>query len=379
MVDSAHRKPSNVAVYFSVDTSKGEPMGGLEAENFEIYEDGSLVSLHESKQTIVNPELAAAHYTLLLVDMSGSVSETDQVPLIAEASREFVNELQRQQRVAVFAFDGSAKLYKIQDFAAGKRTERTLRRLKNFTTKDPSTNLHGAVVSALKELDKALDKAKEPLRFGTLVVFTDGTDRAARVSAYDADRAIANSELDIFAIGVGAEIDEGTLGRIGVNGYVLAQDSEALTLAFRTIGERVAAYTRRYYLLSYCSPARAGRHEVTIKVNGPEPHSPGKLQYSFDATGFGPRCNPKRPPPFDIRRQKLGTVRRGDAPRGLRIELKAQATVSAGGSVDVTDDPELGEVGPADPPPPPVPEGRSMEELENELPPGLQPEEDDDD
>ena len=61
MVDSSVRKPSNVAVYFSVDTSEGEPVAGLTAESFRIYEDGNLVSQHESKQTILNPEIAAAH------------------------------------------------------------------------------------------------------------------------------------------------------------------------------------------------------------------------------------------------------------------------------------------------------------------------------
>ena len=45
------------------------------------------MSVHESQQTIINPEVAAEHYTLLLVDMSGSVTESDQVPLLVTAQR----------------------------------------------------------------------------------------------------------------------------------------------------------------------------------------------------------------------------------------------------------------------------------------------------
>ena len=59
LVDAAHRAPSNVAMYFTVDTSRGEPVGGLASTDFRIYEDGALVSVDESKQTIINPEVAA--------------------------------------------------------------------------------------------------------------------------------------------------------------------------------------------------------------------------------------------------------------------------------------------------------------------------------
>src|SRR5689334_13525716 len=79
LIQAAHHAPSNVAVFFTVDASSGEPVPGLTASDFRIYEDGSLVSVDESRQTIVNPEVAAEHYTLLLVDMSGSVTESDQV------------------------------------------------------------------------------------------------------------------------------------------------------------------------------------------------------------------------------------------------------------------------------------------------------------
>src|SRR4051794_2839352 len=65
-------KPSQVAVYFSLTDSGGNPVPNLASDKFRIYEDGGLVSVFESKQTILNPEVAALHYTLLLVDLSGS-------------------------------------------------------------------------------------------------------------------------------------------------------------------------------------------------------------------------------------------------------------------------------------------------------------------
>src|SRR5579864_4072695 len=84
-IKSAQQRPSNVAVYFKVQSASGDPVGGLSADSFRIYEDGQLVSQYESKQTIVNPEVTAVHYTLLLVDMSGSVSESGNGEVVAQA------------------------------------------------------------------------------------------------------------------------------------------------------------------------------------------------------------------------------------------------------------------------------------------------------
>ena len=73
-----------------------------------------------------------------------------------------------------------------------------------------------------------------------------------------------STNLNGFAIGLGAEIQESQLKDVGRDGTTLAKDKEPVVKAFDTIGERIEASTRSFYLLSYCSPARAGKHEVTI-------------------------------------------------------------------------------------------------------------------
>src|SRR6476646_12213421 len=89
LVQASSQKPSNVAVYFTVDTRGGEPVPNLTAEQFHVYEDGKIVSPFESKQTILNPEVAAVQYTLLLMDMSGSVTNSGQAPVLADAASGF--------------------------------------------------------------------------------------------------------------------------------------------------------------------------------------------------------------------------------------------------------------------------------------------------
>src|SRR5258706_6864763 len=111
LVQASVQKPSQVAVYFSVDTQDGDPVPGLTAQQFRIYEDGKLVSPFESKQTILNPEVAAIHYTLLLVDMSGSVTESGQSGALADAATAFSEGVCKTPEGAVYAFDGAKEIH----------------------------------------------------------------------------------------------------------------------------------------------------------------------------------------------------------------------------------------------------------------------------
>jgi hypothetical protein len=304
-VQTAADKPSNVAVYFKVEDAKGEPVGGMTAEQFEIYEDDELVSVHESQQTILNPEVAASHYTLLLVDMSGSVTESEDFPMISEAATLFTSQVEANNKVAIYAFDGSEEIHKISDFtgSAGGAQSRA-NSLSGFSPKDPSTNLNGAIIQGLQVLDEGLEKAENPLRIGTLVVFTDGTDRAARVAESEMLEAVKNTPYDVFVIGLGEELSEKDLEQIGKDGTALAKDSSEIKTAFETIGKRIEQMTKSYYLLSYCTPARAGAHTVTVKgkhtEEGKKKEQTGSLETEFDAEGFDKGCDPNTKPNFDI-------------------------------------------------------------------------------
>ncbi len=303
-IKSTSNKPSNVVVYFKVQKGK-EPVGGLTAQSFQIYEDGDLVSQYESKQTILNPEVAASHYTLLLVDMSGSITESGAVDTLVEAAGAFAERVegQKQQKVAVFAFGGEEELHPIVPFTTAGGAKAAVKGLAGYKPADPSTNLNGAIIKGLAELDKGLAQAPNPLRFGTLVVFTDGSDRARRVKWDDVQKALDTTKYDVFAIGLGVELQDAQLAAIGKDGTAKAADKAAVVTAFDTIARRIESAMKAYYLLSYCSPARAGKHELTIEAQLKDPNgdtASGKLKDEFDATGFGVGCDPNQKPNFDI-------------------------------------------------------------------------------
>lgn len=109
--------------------------------------------------------------------------------------------------------------------------------------------------------------------------------------------------FEVFVIAVGAEIDEQELTRIGRSGAAFSKSPGQVGEQFDRIAAKIEGCSKRFYLLSYCSPARAGRHRLTIEPVSNGEH--GELEYDFNADGFGPACDPNRKPTFDVRHPHL--------------------------------------------------------------------------
>jgi hypothetical protein len=303
LVDASVRKPSNVAVYFTVNTTSGAPVADLAQNDFHIYEDGKPVSTLESQQTILQQEIAAVHDTLLLVDMSGSVVGSGDMPALISAAASFADRVGPYQKVAIYTFDGSPHINAVVPFGGNVRAG--VAALAHYRPRDPSTNLNGGVVEAVQVLGHQLDSAPQPLRFGTLVVFTDGTDRAHRVSDDEVRKTLDTAAFETFAIGVGAEVDQAELRAIGRSGTFASQNRADIARGFDDVANRIEAASRRFYLLSYCSPSRAGEHDVEVEAVAGGKR--GRLSHHFDAGGFGPRCDPHQKPAFDVRHPRVRT------------------------------------------------------------------------
>jgi len=330
-VNSAEAKPNNVWVFFNVKDGK-EGVGNLKSDDFSIFEDDKAVSKFESKQEILNPEVAAVMYTMLLIDMSGSISAAGKADQVVDAAKTFSDRVSKSQKVGVYVFDGSAKITSVTPFTESKGSvEGGIDGLKTWKAQDPSTNLHGAIVEGVRELKTQLDRDPKPLKFGTLVVFTDGTDQAARVKRDDMMKELRDDKYEnyqFYTVGVGTEFDQGELKDIGRDGSEFATDQTKIQASFDKIATRIEDATKSYYLLSYCSPARAGKHEVRIEANVKDEKSgsvaSGSLTSDFDATGFTPNCDPNQKPNFDLTKgDALAPVKKDDAKKD---EVKAGAS-----------------------------------------------------
>ena len=63
LLEGRAQQPSNIYLLFSVETCIGNPKAGISAEEFEINEDGELISIFESDQTILpRPQIVHAGY-----------------------------------------------------------------------------------------------------------------------------------------------------------------------------------------------------------------------------------------------------------------------------------------------------------------------------
>jgi len=302
------QKPSHVAVYIGV-TDGDQPVTELEAKNFRIYENGQELDPHQVDRVLLPREPVTHERVLLLVDLSGNPS-AERREQYAHAVEAFVRKLTESLAVSVRAYDGSPGLKPVGDFPRGSTTFAAAA-LTKASSKDQSRDLNGAVVAGLADLDRAAQSNAKPIELGTLVVFATGPDLAGRTQEDKLYEALDHAKHDVIGIGVGEDVPYLGFARGGV---IHAQNADTLPIAFEEAGARVRATHAKYYLVAYCSPARAGQRTVRIEVvdddkDGDE-HS-GSADLEIDATGFGPGCHSTAAPRFERPRSSDGSPEGG--------------------------------------------------------------------
>ncbi len=301
LLESDARPPANVSVLFKVDTIDDEPIAGLTPGNFDIFENERLVSRFEADLSIL-PKTGRFQYSIaLLLDLSGSIVQSESLEPLKQAARRFVDAIlypttdprSGEIELGIWWFDGQADVTLLQPFTPDPDVLKSA--IESITADlplDNSTNLYGAVVqgTALAQERVLSFRQDDILAAGTLVIFTDGTDQAARTTrsaALNAVRAAAD-DLSFFTIGLGGEIDTPTLEEIGRNGFVSAANINELLPRFEEIGGLVRDEANSYYLLEYCSPKRSGENNLTIRASTGD--FVGILSTKFSADGFQAGC-----------------------------------------------------------------------------------------
>jgi len=291
---SGAERPGNVAALVAVSDGD-EPLGELSPADFRVYENEQLVALDRSELTLLDPSLVSSAQVVLLVDMSHATTIQAR-QLVRHAAENFAEKVLPKEAVSVLAFDGGANLIPVATLARGSQVT-ALPALESITPRDPSRNLNGAVVAGVERLKSLLAQAGKVVKLGTLVVYASGPDVAGRVTGDQARDAVWESNYDAIVIGVGSRAD--AIEDFAKQGLVRAQSPSTLPIAFDEAASRVLAQLSKHYLVSYCSPARAGIRRLRLEVSytnksGDERH--GDFETEFDARGFGPGCNPQQPP-----------------------------------------------------------------------------------
>jgi uncharacterized protein YegL len=264
-------------------------IGDKTATDFEILEDGDAVSAYESELTMVPITASFQLSTALVLDMSGSMLESGRLPQLLDAVSAFINTTESDQEIGIYLFDGRENLTTLQPFTSNKSVLlESVDTLNEYESVDSSTNLNGAIVRGLALLD-AEEAEHEDLTFGgTLAVFTDGTDQAGRVSDDAAVTAVEASSHSVYSVGLGGEADSAHLADVGKSGALLAANVDELSTAFENLAESIRAQTAGFYVIAYCSPKRAGRHTLEIRLDGTN----ASAGVEFNADGFDSGCDP---------------------------------------------------------------------------------------
>jgi Ca-activated chloride channel family protein len=176
---------SLVAITVTVTDGK-RLVGGLQPDDFQVYEDGVLQRVRFFEATAVPIDL------ILLLDTSASMS--DKIDVVHDAAAGFLKTLRSADRGAVVTFGDRVEV------AQALTSERaSLEEAVRRTTPHGSTALNNALYVALKEFARSAQQAGE-VRRQAIAMFSDGEDTSSVIAFDDVLAMARKSGISIYTI-----------------------------------------------------------------------------------------------------------------------------------------------------------------------------------
>lgn len=306
---TATGKPSNVALMVTV-TEKGQPVADLGPAAFQLTENDQLLDAQAVDLRLLEPSTVATFHTVLALDL-GHANTDERRRQMARAAAAFVRRARQKQGVTVIAFDGSSRTRTIAEFsveANGSGPEQ-LDSLLQIAPNDPSRNLHGAVIAALDVLDARLERSQRPVRVGSLVVFSRGPDVAGRVKSDDFEQRVSRTEHQLVYVDVAGDPESSETSSLAGAGKIDAKSADTVPIALEDAAIHVNKLLSQYYLLSYCSPGRAGPRQLEVEVQVSDADGDverDSFETQFNSDGFSAGCSSSSPPRFAPRARAKG-------------------------------------------------------------------------
>lgn len=271
--------PNIVKMLFQVTDLENKGIDNLTINDFEVSEDGYGVSIYESNMKISkrqnNPYLIK---TVLMLDNSTSISdEANNLQLLKDAAKNFIDNMAVQQEVALYKF--SSEPEKILDFTSNKIALKNA--IDNISRGFATTNLYGSVIQGVSEWEDYIQPDK--IIQGSLVLFTDGNDTQGSRTLNQALDAIG--EKNVYTIGLGSEIEPEILALIGNQGSYRINELGELNQIFLQIQQEIDAYANSFYWMEYSSPKR-GFNDHTIYLTLKDNPIYSVAEGTFSSAGF---------------------------------------------------------------------------------------------
>ena len=258
---------ANITVFFSVIDAKGAPVADLERSKFFFSEDGQAVSLDAAEYDFQVKPLRDNNVsipTVLVLDLSKSVVEARALEIVKSTASSIIDSLLPQQSLAILSFADAVTVR-----SQLTNDKMALKAAVSAITKEDgvSTNLYGAVKQALGMWTDSFSGTSTTGRLtsGLAIVISDGDDTAAATTLEELKTT--RDKKRIITIGVGSA-NASKLQEISSTGFHVQSTFEDLGKSVGELTSKIADLNRSIYLASYCSPKRAGEHDVLFSVTG---------------------------------------------------------------------------------------------------------------
>jgi len=301
--DGNFKDSGHYSLIYQAKTVKNDmPLSGLNDSSFyTMYENG--VHIDESKLRVTQDSKTVSNKILLLLDFSGSIiSDCDEVNAssdnnnlcyqIVNSSKKFIDTIvSKNQTMSIYYFNSQRKPIPLSNNANTTDDRDLLKssldKLYDSTWRDEhlkgydSTNLYGAIKVAADEVvcdwfqdcksgvsSDINDNNKKHYDFATMVIFTDGKHTVGNNVSEDellSDLALYKRNY-YYTIGLGDNVDDDVLEKIGKDGYLKATQTDRLDVEFDNLGERLNSFANSFYKLDFCPAQQGGRLDLKVDV-----------------------------------------------------------------------------------------------------------------
>ncbi|MGE5813881.1 MAG: VWA domain-containing protein [Acidobacteriota bacterium] len=256
-----------VTIQASVRDTRGRTVGGLQAEDFEVRDNGQVrpvVSLRADRQSPVS--------LAILVDVSGSMRLAGSREMARFAYESILAELRPQRdEAALFTFDSS-----LDPREGFTKNIASLSGALNDMPAYGTTALYDAAAAAARKLSERSATHK------ALIILTDGIDTASRLTAPEVSGLASSIDVPVYVIATVSSADQRlALERTRRSGD--SDDADLRDLAEWTGGHFVFASTlgetgaevismvselRQQYLLAIEAASAREWHRLDVRVKG---------------------------------------------------------------------------------------------------------------
>jgi VWFA-related protein len=269
-----------VRAFVTATDENGVLLRTLQESNFTLTENGTpAADLHFGNRDELNLPLAIQ----FIVDVSGSMAVplddqgTTAVSLEVEAVKQFVSQLQPEDRVGLIVFSDAP----IREVPLSTDKQLFLRALDQLSGWGQTT-LYDGIMLGMEELLTDTAPARR-----ALVVLSDGLDNKSIetpqtiLQFYDDNAQQQNRGFSVYALGLGEEIDRVGLGHIATQTggqYIDSPTAQDLAGVYESLLKQL----QNEYLLEYSSPVESKPGQIIdieVNLSGVASSVPGKYSY----------------------------------------------------------------------------------------------------